>query len=240
MEAVTGLSALSDRHGFVVAYPEGVDRTWNDGRSGGGAGDRRREVDDIGFVSALVAELRGLHGIDPGRVYAAGISSGAFFCHFLAVRRADLVAAVAPVVGGLSPAVAGAFPPSRPVSVLAIQGTEDPLVPFRGGTVRWYRGGVLSAEETVRRWAEHNGCRPEPRREGPEGPEPPGGMRVRRIVYEGGREGTEAALVVIEGGGHAWPGGLPFLPERIVGRTCRDLDASALLWDFFSRHPRPG
>ncbi len=231
MEAVTGLSALSDRHGFIVAYPDGVEKGWNDGRGPG-------TTDDVGFMAALVEEVRRACGVDPGRVYAAGISSGAFFSHYLAARRADLVAAIAPVVGGMSPSLAGDFRPARPVSVLILQGTDDPLVPFAGGKVKWYRGGVVPAGEAVRRWVEHDGCAPEPWLDDLADRDPRDGMRVRRATYGGGREGTEVVLVTVEGGGHTWAGGLQFLPERIIGKTCRDVSASDLIWEFFSRHRR--
>jgi polyhydroxybutyrate depolymerase len=238
MEAVTGLSPLSDRHGFIVAYPDAVDRSWNDGRGLDHLPSHRQGVDDVGFAVDLVGEIRRAHAVDPGRIFAAGISNGAFFSHYLAARRADLVAAIAPVAGGMAPAVAGDFRPARPVSVLALQGTDDPLIPYAGGEVKWYRGGVVAAEEAVRKWAEVDGCRPDPRREEVPLQGPGEGMRVRRDTYGGGREGAEAGLVTIEGGGHTWPGGLQFLPERIIGKTCRGVNASELIWEFFSGHPR--
>jgi polyhydroxybutyrate depolymerase len=59
-------------------------------------------------------------------------------------------------------------------------------------------------------------------------------------VYPGGREGTEVALVRLDGGGHTWPGGAQYLPALLVGRVCRDFDATRLIWEFFKAHPRPG
>jgi polyhydroxybutyrate depolymerase len=238
MEAVSGLSRLSDRRGFIVAYPDAVDRSWNDGRGLDPLPSHREGIDDAGFVAALVAEIRRARAVAPGRVGAAGISNGGFFCHYLAAKRADLVAAIAPVAAGMAPAVAADFKPARPVSVLAIQGTEDPLIPYAGGNVKWYRGGALSAEAAVRTWAEHDGCGPDPRREEIPLEGPGEGMRARRDAYRGGKEGTEAELVTLEGGGHTWPGGMQFLPERIIGKTCRGVDASAMIWDFFRRHLR--
>jgi polyhydroxybutyrate depolymerase len=235
MEAVSGLSRLSDRRGFIVAYPDAVDRSWNDGRGLGHLPSHREGVDDAGYIAALVEELRRAGVAGPGRVCATGISNGGFFCHYLAAKRADLVVAIAPVAAGMAPAVAADFKPARPVSVLAIQGTEDPLIPYAGGAVKWYRGGVLSAEASARKWAEHNGCGPDPRREEIPLEGPGEGMRARRDAYRGGKEGAEVELVTLEGGGHTWPGGLPFLPERIIGKTCRGVDASAMVWEFFSR-----
>jgi polyhydroxybutyrate depolymerase len=44
-------------------------------------------------------------------------------------------------------------------------------------------------------------------------------------------------LYTVQGGGHAWPGGKP-LPEWIVGRTTREIKASAVMWEFYGEHPR--
>ena len=239
METVTGLSALSDRHGFLVAYPDAVEKCWNDGRGLARPRSHRENVDDAGFVATLVGEIRRARGVDPGRVYATGISNGAIFAHRLASERSDLVAAIAPVAGGMARSVAGEFRPRRPVSVIAVQGTGDPLMPFGGGALGPERGEIVSTAEAVRKWVELDACRPDPAREEFPARDPGDGMRVRRDTYGGGREGTEVALVTVEGGGHAWPGGLQYLPERTIGRTCRDVDASSLVWEFFSRHPRP-
>ncbi len=239
METVTGLSVLSDRHGFVVAYPDAVGGHWNDGRGLRQLRSHREGVDDVGFMAALVGELARTRGVDTRRVYAAGISNGAIFCHTLAARRADLVAAVAPVIGGMVPSVAADFRPARPVSVIVVQCTADPLVPFGGGVVAWNRGRIVPTAEAVRKWAEFDGCAAEPVREELPDLDPSDGMRVMRETYGGGREGSEVVLVTIEGGGHTWAGGVQYLPERVIGRTCRDVNASALIWEFFSRHPRP-
>jgi len=51
--------------------------------------------------------------------------------------------------------------------------------------------------------------------------------------------GPRVVLVTIDGGGHTWPGGPQYLPRFMIGRVCRDLDASDLIWDFFAKHPKP-
>ena len=238
MERYCGLSALSDSAGFIVVYPEAVNRHWNDGR-----GTWRREsdpdtVEDLEFAVALLDALAREVSVDRGRVFATGISNGGFFCEHLAARRADRIAAIACVAGGMGPAIAAAFAPARPVSVLMIHGTEDPLVPYGGGPVARTRGRTIPVEEIVRRWVAHDGCRPRPTTEALQDRDPADGTRVRRSLHPGGREGTEVALYRIEGGGHTWPGALQYLPAAFIGRTCRDFDARRLVWEFFAAHPR--
>src|SRR3954468_21255151 len=97
--ALTNYDAVADTYGFVAVYPDGIDLSWADGR--GASPADRRGVDDVGFLSALIGKLVAEFGIDPGRVFATGLSAGAFMANRLACDRADLVAAIAPVGGTL-------------------------------------------------------------------------------------------------------------------------------------------
>jgi polyhydroxybutyrate depolymerase len=114
----------------------------------------------------------------------------------------------------------------------------DPLVPYHGGAIAFGRGRIIDTEDAARRWARLNGAAPEPQ------PSPlpaPGKHHCGglRLTYSGGRGGSEVVLVRLDGGGHTWPGGAQYLPERVVGRVCRDFDATALIWQFFRAHPKP-
>lgn len=205
--AVTNYNAVADRYGFVVAYPDGIDMSWADGR-GASVPDRER-VDDVGFLSALISQLSGDFAIPPGRVFVTGMSAGAFMANRLACDRADLVSAVAPVAGTLGIGVPCS--PSKPVSVMAIHGTADPVVPFTGGPMVG-RGGpsdIVAAPALAERWRALDHC--------PGGPvADPGGFTAT-----GCADGTEVVLVSIDGAGHTWPIGLGF-------------DASAASGQFFA------
>jgi polyhydroxybutyrate depolymerase len=123
--------------------------------------------------------------------------------------------------------------------VLLIHGTQDPLVPWDGGDVQVFRrkrGRVLSASETVAFWVKHNGCAPTPVITYEPDQDPTDGTKVRREEYRSGKDGSEVLLYAVEGGGHTWPGGWQYLPERIIGKTCRDLQASEVIWEFFKRY----
>lgn len=242
-ERLTRFSALADREGFVVAYPEGVGRNWNDGREFTSSRAHRDHVDDVGFVAALLDAIARVHPLDPRRVYATGISNGGIFSHYLAARLSARIAAIAPVVGGVADPPDPWFRPEQPVSVLILQGTADPLVPYRGGPISFGRGKIIDTEETARRWAALNGASREPVQEAlASGARPAASAKDRcggvRLAYAGGRDGSEVVLVRLEGGGHTWPGGAQYLPETLIGRVCRDFDATALIWDFFKAHPK--
>ncbi|MGY4650848.1 extracellular catalytic domain type 1 short-chain-length polyhydroxyalkanoate depolymerase [Mycobacterium sp. URHB0021] len=230
--ALTHYDSVADAHGFVVAYPDGIDFSWADGR--GASEPDRRAVDDVGFISALVGKLVADFGIDPGRVYATGLSAGAFMTNRLACERADLFAAIAPVAGTLGANLA--CNPSRPVAVLETHGTADPVVPFDGGAMTG-RGGasnILAAPAMVDRWRQVDGCQGAPVEEVL--PDSADGTQSHRLTYSACAAGTDVVFMRVDGGGHTWPGAPTILTE--VGPTARAFDASEASWQFFNAHAR--
>jgi len=192
---LTNYNAVADQFGFVVAYPDGIDLSWADGR--GASVPDRQGVDDVGFLTALVERLVRDYRVPPGRVFVTGMSAGAFMANRLACQRADLVAAVVAVAGTLGSG--GACAPSRPVSVLQIHGTADPVVPFTGGPMIG-RGGpsdVVAAPALAEQWRGIDQC-PGPLIDaGTVGP-------TVRMVATGCAQGTEVVFLRVDGGGHFW------------------------------------
>jgi len=188
-------------------------------------------------VAAMLDAIARAHAVDPRRIYATGISNGAVFSHYLAAHLSPRIAAIAPVVGGIADPPDAWLRPVRPVSVLILQGTTDPLVPYRGGAIAFGRGRIIDTEDAARRWARLNGAAPEPRSTvlPAPGKDHCGGLR---LTYSGGRDGSEVVLVRLDGGGHTWPGGAQYLPEGTIGRVCRDWSATAVIWEFFRTHPK--
>jgi polyhydroxybutyrate depolymerase len=228
----TGFSNLADEHGFIAVYPDGLRRRWNDGRSSGPS------EDDVGFIRSLLDTLEAELAVDPRRIYATGISNGAMFSYRLACDLPGVFAAIAPVAGALPADLAPQCTDTDPIAIAAFQGTADRFVPYAGGAVARRRGRVLSAEETMAFWAGVDGCSLSATTELEPDRAPGDGTRVRRSEYPGCRGGRELVLYTIEGGGHTWPGG-PSVARLVVGRVSRDIDATATIWDFFDRHPKP-
>ena len=131
-----GWDAEADRGGFVVAYPDGVNRTWNASPDCCGVA-ARDQVDDVGFIELLVAAVSTGAPIDPRRVFVTGISNGALLAYRLACET-TLFAAIGPVAGTMI----NPCPHPAPTSVIHIHGTTDRTIPYGGGPGRRDNGGT--------------------------------------------------------------------------------------------------
>ena len=223
MEKFSRFDEVAAREGFVVVYPDGIDHHWSDGRIPNG-------VDDVAFIGALIDEMATLHHIDRHRVYATGISNGGMMSYRLACDLPDRIAAIAPVAGNV-PAVVPCTP-GHPVSVLAINGTADPLVPYGGGQVVKTRGAVLAASASVAIFARADGCGDATSTEEPD-TAPDDGSRTTRTQFACPGK-LDVELLTLTGGGHTWPGGVQYLPKRFIGPVSRDFDATERIWSFFA------
>jgi len=239
IERTTGFSQTADRYGFIAVYPEAVDRNWNDGRGDTHIRAQREDIDDVGFISDVLTQVSHDYPVDPKRVFATGMSNGGFMSQLLAARLSERIAAIAPVAGGMGPAIAATLRPSTPVSVLMLNGTADPLVPYTGGPVARNRGETISIEEIVGKWVAANRCAASPVITQLADTDPTDGTRVTKIAYLECAQRSVVVLYRIEGGGHTWPGGRQNLPRVIVGRVSRDINANDVIWTFFASHPRP-
>jgi polyhydroxybutyrate depolymerase len=227
-----GLVGKADREGFVVAFPNGYSRfpggrlaTWN---AGGCCGEARdRQVDDVGFLRAVVAEVRARVPIDGERVFATGMSNGGMMSHRLACEAADLFRAVASVAGTEAVAVCQ---PQRPVSVLHIHARDDTHVLFGGGAgPQAFRDtskvmDFVSVPDTVAHWVQRSRCQPQPQRT----LDRPGAYCE---AYAGCAGGASVQLCVTDRGGHSWPGAGSVRRGKPAASTA--LSANDVIWDFF-------
>jgi polyhydroxybutyrate depolymerase len=155
----SGFQALADQNGFVIAWPDGIDNAWNIGP----CCTKSRDVDDLGFAKAIVAEVETMGCIDTKRIYATGFSMGGGFSHYLACNAADIFAAVTPSSFDLLEDSEEPCHPSRPISVLSFRGTSDTVVPYAGGASTPPNGccstiHFLGAVGTLNKWAMLDGC----------------------------------------------------------------------------------
>ena len=234
------LTAAADKRGAVLVFPEGIDKRWNDGRQEVFRG--KRKYNDVGFISKLIDEMIQGYGIDSTRIYATGISNGGFMSVRLAMELSEKITAVAPVTAQVSITMSNKIP-QHPISIMIVNGTEDPLVPFGGGHVRLFRfgrsrGEVLSTRQSIEIFRNFNGCRQPAEIIKMADLDPDDGTTIEIEKYAGGRNNSEVILVKVVGGGHTWPGGKQYLRPRMVGVVSRDINASEMILDFFLRHAK--
>lgn len=227
-QSLSGWNALADEHGFIVVYPHGTGfpLRWNVLPL---EEDPEVMTQDLQFISDLIDTLSQDYNIDPSRIYANGMSNGGGMTHLLACELSNRIAAIGGVAG------AYVYPwelcqPSRPVPVIAFHGKNDPIVPYHGGPTlaRNSEHAFAPVEEWVRNWAKTNGCADAPE-------SLPTIGEVSGIRYTSCDENVEVIFYSVEGGGHTWPGGEE-LPAWIAGHTTHDVNASELMWEFFSRY----
>lgn len=235
MAAFTDLDAKADEAGFLAVYPNGTGSAatyfWNAGKCCGPPA--QDDVDDVTFIRVLLDHLATTHQVDPKRIFVTGLSNGAMMAYRLASELSDRIAAVACVGGTMA---TDTCQPTRPVPVLHIHGTDDMFVPFAGGKGSRSVTGVLyhSAEYSIRAWTRANGCADEPTVEVlPDHAND--GTHVILKTYSGDSKKSEVVLVVIEGGGHTWPG--RDLGTKALGKSTKNLSANDAIWEFFKRHP---
>ena len=109
--------ALAETEGFIPIYPDGFEGHWNDCRKAGPYAANALDIDDVGFLRALVEKFAAEHGVDRRRVFATGISNGGQMALRLALEAPELVRAVAPVAASLPAANnLDCKPAGRPVS----------------------------------------------------------------------------------------------------------------------------
>lgn len=221
MRRKTGFNALARRHGFVVVYPNGLRRKWNDGRSA------RNTVDDVPYLSQVIETLIANGLAKRGQIFLTGHSNGGGMAMRMACDRPELVNAIA-VVATKTPRN---YPcgQGRPVPALFIHGTMDPISPHQGRPDGSRLGGALSSRETIALWRTRNRC----------------SNNAQRRQYDRLDDGTIATIthyrgcaaalsfVEIQGHGHDWPrpGNKA---ARLQGPATQELDATSFVWQFFS------
>lgn len=148
----------------------------------------------------------------------------------------DRIAAVA-AVGASMPKTMICLP-SRPVSLLMLNGTSDPVVPYGGGTEHNMNLATISVEDSAKAWAKIDRCEDKPEKSKLSAREK-GGMETKVDTYTGCHQNAKVVLYSVKGAGNTWPGGEQYEVENTVGKTSPDLNADEVIWSFLVTQKLP-
>lgn len=232
MADVTRFNDLAEQKGFLVVYPDGINHNWYLRGSSSG------KVDDVSFVTALIAHLKQFRNIDSRRIYATGFSKGAILAQDLACELPDQIAAFASVAGALPVRLQPKCQPKTPVSMLMINSTSDQSVRYEGDD-KSQRGALVSIPETVEVWRKLDSCTSPPQVQQLPDPNPNDSFKVKTSRYSSCSGGSEVMLASVLNAGHFWPGGASKDTSINQFNAKLGFNASKTIWDFFQRHSLP-
>lgn len=236
--AYTRFDEWAKRENFIAVYPQGLGNNWNDGRQSAGLLDRpASNANDIEFTAQIIAQLVAEGKVNQSRVFLTGASNGGMMAMYAGCQLPGRIAGIAPVVAN-QPTSWRCKATGLPA--LFIHGTEDEYMPFAGGQIaakksRSNLGTVLGADKTIELYKTMNGCTD---------------VKETKRLDNVGRDQTIAVVtefncivaplkrIVIEGGGHTWPGARTgIIADWILGRTSEEVDATAEIRTFFKSLP---
>lgn len=225
---------LADANGFVVVYPQGFEKNWNDCRAAADYPARAQNIDDKGFINALIQRFAVQQHTDSHRVFLTGYSSGAHLGFRLALEQPTLLAGIGAVAANLpTPDNLACQPSGKAVSMLIINGTDDPVNPYKGGQVSLFglgsRGTVRSAQDSALYFAALAGYTK------PSLNAPSAIANAHQQQWQAPGQ-HEVALYSLLGGGHVVPQPIYHAP-RMLGATLPGFNAPETIWAFFARQP---
>lgn len=216
-------------------YPGGGGGGYPGGGQSGGQGrneeTRSEPADDVDFLNQMLDQMALKFSVDQARVYATGLSEGGLMAMKVGCSMADRIAAIAPV-GAAMPKTMICLP-SRPLPVVMINGTSDPVVPYSGGTEHNLHLPVVSVEDSAKAWAKMDRCAEKPTQSKLPSHEK-GGMETKVETYDGCQQGAQVVSYSVKGAGNTWPGGEQYEVEKEVGKTSPEPNANETIWSFLS------
>ena len=246
MRTRTSWALVASRERFGLIFPDGLNHAWADLRPDAKRAGRvpPAGTDDVAFIVRLIEKYVADGSADPKRIYITGLSNGSAMTIRLVCERADLFASAATVIVNFTDESAAACHPSRPVPLLMMNGTADPLIPFEGGkgASRFAVDGYWSTVQTLAFWRRIGGCET-------------GNGEVTNLDDRDHADestvtrmesrcppGREVVLYRVNGGGHRMPGTFsdarfPRVAAAFLGPQNHDIDGAETIWAFFRKFP---
>lgn len=229
------LNKIAEQDGYIVVYPEGVKKQWDI------EGKRASESlysGDIGFIKMLIESLGKEMTLDRDRIFVTGMGAGGLLAFQLACEMPEMFKGVAVVSAAMPKQNIDGCKDVSKTSLLLINGTDNPIVPYRGGMVYMKKQAVdvLSTEETIGHWLKKNSCLYHAKENLLPDEDPRDKTSITQYTYSGCHTDVLVTLYKVAGGGHTWPGGKQYSKQERIGRTTRDIDAGEEILNFFNQH----
>lgn len=231
------LNTVADQHQCIVVYPNAINKSWSMANVGGMANEEeQRHVDDVKFIATLMDTLTRHYHVDSASFFCTGLSRGGIFSLFLISKLSGRFKAVAPVCASIPQSIVDDYT-FYPTSILLINGTDDPLLPYDGGhgeisrSRRKADNHFISTHELVKKIKELNTCPDISIAHHLPNTERNDKCTALKTTYH--CSGTQVVFIKVMHGGHSWPGGPQYLSKNIIGNVCQDFKAEEEIIDFF-------
>jgi len=211
----TNTNALAEEKGFIVVYPQGLNNDWNVGFEQ----DYDNGTKDVEFIQTLIQKLQKHYPIDVDKIYATGLSRGAFFIQRLVAELPNTIKGFISVGAPMPNEVKNRMQSAEPVKAMYVHGTADEIVYANG-----LDGAYLSINECIDYWKQRNKSNRE----------------ATTSEYDVADDDTSIivenynsiAFMKIENGGHTWPNSDPFNVGFPLGKTTQDINFNEHIYNF--------
>ena len=209
----------ADKHGFIMIYPNAVNKSWNAGK---GMGSKNTTSDDDRFAAELPSLIAKKHDIDRQRIYAMGFSNGAQVAAKLLCHHSVQVAGVAMVAQSLNE---DNCRPAYKVPTVIMHGMQDPAVPYKGGG-KYKLASHQQSLDYLSNWYEIKAKKKQIK----------GDKTYKCSEYSDGKQSRTTVIgCSMYSNGHQWPGSRDFLVKQL-GTTNKSLLANDFIMNFFKRY----
>lgn len=229
---------IAERENLILVVPDGAvgsegHQGWNDCRSDA---PTNPTTNDVLFLGTLLDTVSAEYTNQGARAFFVGISNGGLMSQRLADEIPDKLQALAVVVAS-RPLNTQCVDSSVPISILFMNGTDDPILPYEGGHIKPQRGELFSTPDTVAYWVNRNQANTVVGVTGIEDLDSGDNSTIRVFNYLDGIDGTRVRHYEVVGGGHTEPSiGERYgrLYKLIVGEQNNDIEMAEEIWSFFS------
>jgi polyhydroxybutyrate depolymerase len=239
MARSSSLNNLADLHHFIVVYPVGIDKHWQDGRKQTYSGTNKTHINDVAFIDKLIETFKSKYKIDKKKIYVTGVSNGGLMTLRLGCELSHKLSAVAPVIANMPKNYLSKCRPKKTLPLLLMNGTKDPIVPYNGGEMKFLKkrmGEVTSTKETIGFWIKHNQCNKNPNTKNLPNLNKRDNSYVIKQSYTKCKNDATVELYSIQGGGHSMPSKRGFNLAKLLGERNRDIEGINVIVDFLLKY----